>query len=263
MRGVLLLLLLAGLSFSTVVGGAQVFKKDFFDPSILKIDESKYLGSFVADVEVFLEDGTRTRVYDLIGDKPAILLLSYYTCEGSCPLRIDSLNRLIKSSSLKDRDFRVLVLSFDREDTLDDLRKFVSAHGPFTDHWVFGLLRGEDIDTLTRSVGFKFFYSERDKTFVHPNAYIFISPEGRITRYLFGVNPEEKDVRIALTEASSGKVSLNSLVDLALLVCYTYDPSRSTFVISPTVIFGGIGFALFGGVALFALISGRLVKREV
>ncbi|MDQ7081817.1 MAG: hypothetical protein Q9N34_01590 [Aquificota bacterium] len=119
MRGILLLLLLAGLSFSTVVGGAQVFKKDFFDPSILKIDESKYLGSFVADVEVLLEDGTRTRVYDLIGDKPAILLLSYYTCEGSCPLRIDSLNRLIKSSSLKDRDFRVLVLSFDREDTLD------------------------------------------------------------------------------------------------------------------------------------------------
>jgi len=263
MRGVLLFLFLAGMSFATVVGGAQVFKKDFFDPSLLKIDEGKYLGSFVPNVDVTLPDGSVKKLYDLMNGRPTILLLSYYTCEGSCPLRIDNLSKLIKNSSLKNRDFKVLVLSFDKEDTLEDLKSFVSAHGPFTDHWVFGLLRGEDIDALTKSVGFKFFYSERDKTFVHPNVYIFLSPEGRITRYLFGISPEEKDVRIALTEADSGKVSFSSLVDLALLVCYTYDPSRSTFVVSPTVIFGGIGFALFGSVALFALISGRLVRREV
>ncbi len=263
MRLVLTFLMLAGYALATVVGGAQVFKKDFFDPSTLRIDEGRYLGNFVANVEVILEDGTRKKIYDLIKDKPTILLLSYYTCEGSCPLRIDNLNKLIKTTSLKKRDFRVLVLSFDREDTLEDLKHFKEAHGPFTDHWVFGLIPPEDIETLTGSVGFKFFYSERDKTFVHTNVYIFLSPDGRITRYLFGVVPEEKDVRIALVEAESGKTQLSSLVDLALLVCYTYDPSRSTFVVSPTIIFGGIGFALFGSVALFALISGRLARREV
>ncbi len=259
----ILLLLLTSLSFATVMGGAQVFKKDFFDPSLLKIDEGKYLGSFVANVDVILRDGKTVKLYDLIKGEPTILLLSYYTCEGSCPLRINNLNKLIKETSLKDRDFRVLVLSFDKQDTLEDLKEFVDTHGPFTDHWVFGLLKPEDIEALASSVGFKFFYSERDKTFVHTNVYIFLSPDGRVTRYLFGVVPRERDVRIALIEAESGRATLSSIVDLALLVCYTYDPSRSTFVVNPTIIFGGIGFALFGSVALFALISGRLAKREV
>jgi protein SCO1/2 len=264
MRELVLSLFLAGWSFATVVGGAQAFREDFFDPSLLRIDEGRYLGSFVANAEIILEDGSTVKLYDLIKGKPTLLLFSYYTCEGSCPLRIDNLNELIKSSSsLKERDFRVLVLSFDEKDTLEKLRKFVKNHGPFTRHWVFGLIKPEDIRVLTESVGFRFFYSERDKTFVHTNVYVFLSPEGRITRYLFGVRPEEKDVKLALIEAESGKVTLSSLVDLALLVCYTYDPSRSTFVINPTVIFGGIGFALFGSVALFALISGRLARREV
>ena len=263
MMRVLVLLLLTGYALATVVGGVQAFRKDFFDPSTLKIDEGKYLGNFAANVEILLEDGTKRKLYELLKGKPNILLLSYYTCEGSCPLRIDNLNRLIKETSLKERDFRVLVLSFDERDTLETLRRFKESHGPFTKHWVFGIIPKESIRTLTESVGFKFFYSERDKTFVHTNVYIFLSPEGRITRYLFGIAPKERDVRIALTETMSGKVTLGSIVDLALLVCYTYDPSRSTFVINPAVLFGGLGFALFGGVILVALVSGRLAKREV
>ena len=252
------------LAFAEVVGGNKVFKKDFFDPAVLKIDEGKYLGGFVADVEVVLEDGSVAKIYDLLRDKPTILLLSYYTCEGSCPIRIDSLNKLIKSSDqLKNRDYNVLVLSFDEKDTLGTLRKFKKDHGPFTTQWIFGLIKKEDIETLTGSVGFNFFFSERDKTFVHPNVYIFLAPDGRITRYLFSVNPKERDVRISLAEAEGGKITANSVIDLALLVCYTYDPSRSTFVVNPAIIFGGIGFTALGGVLLLAFISNRLLKREV
>ncbi len=261
---VLLLLLVVCFSFSNVVGTRGALKEDFFDPSLLKIDESKYLGNFVAKGDIVLEDGSRVSLYSLLEGKPTILLFSYYTCEGSCPLRIDKLNELIKrTDSLLKRDFRVLVLSFDEKDTLEDLKNFKTNHGPFTSHWIFGIIPPEDIETITQSVGFRFFYSERDKTFVHANVYIFLAPDGRITRYLYGVNPKERDIRIALAEAEGGKITASSFVDLALLVCYTYDPSRSSFVINPTILFGGIGFAALGSVVLIAFISGKLLRREV
>ena len=266
MKLLVTLLLSAGTVLAEAVGANNVIREDFFDPSLLKIDEKKYLGSFVANTEVILEDGKRVKIYDLLSQdkKPTILLFSYYTCEGSCPIRIDNLNRLIKSSNtLRNRDFNVLVLSFDRKDTLETLKEFKKLHGPFTPQWIFGLIPEKDIDTLTGSVGFKFFFSERDKTFVHTNVYIFLAPDGRITRYLFGINPKEKDVRIALAEAEGGRISANSVVDLALLVCYTYDPSRSTFVVNPTIIFGGVGFAALGSVILLAFVSNKLVRREV
>ncbi len=260
----LALLLSVAIALANVVGGTSALKKDFFDPSVLKIDETKYLGTFVYNATVILEDGSKVKLYDLFRDKPTLLLLSYYTCEGSCPLRIDNLNRLMKKSdTLKNRDFNVLVLSFDEKDSLETLKKFKELHGPFGAQWIFGLIAKEDIETLTSSVGFRFFYSERDKTFVHPNVYIFVAPDGRIARYLFGVNPKERDVRIALAEAEGGKITPNSFVDLALLVCYTYDPSRSTFVVNPTILFGGIGFAALGGVLILALVSSKLLKREV
>ncbi len=263
-RAFLTLIAMVSLSIASVMGTSDVLKKDFFDPSLLKIDTKKYLGNYIANTEVILESGKKVKLYDLISSKPTILVLSYYTCQGSCPIRIDNLNKLIKSSdSLLNRDFNVLVLSFDKRDTLKTLKKFKELHGPFTAQWIFGLIPKKDIETLTNSVGFRFFFSERDKTFVHTNVYIFLAPDGRITRYLFGINPKERDVRIALAEAQGGKITPSSVVDLALLVCYTYDPSRSTFVVNPTIIFGGIGFAALGTVVLLAFVSSKLVKREV
>ncbi len=264
MRNMLLLLLTAmSFALAEAVGSTSVLRKDFFDPSVLKIDEKRYLGNYIANSRVILESGKEIDLYTLISKKPTILLPSYYTCEGSCPIRIDNLNKLIKrEKSLRNRDFNVLVLSFDERDTLQTLKKFKKAHGPFTAQWIFGLIPKEEVDKLLGSVGFRFFYSERDKTFVHPNVYIFLAPDGRITRYLFGVNPKERDVRISLAEAEGGRITANSVVDLALLVCYTYDPSRSTFVVNPTIIFGGIGFAVFGTVVVLAFASSKL-KREV
>jgi len=265
MVGVLLsLLMVVSAALSNAVGTRGAFKEDFFDPALLKIEESRFLGNFIVNGDVILEDGSRVKLYDLLSGKPTILVFSYYTCEGSCPIRIDKLNELIKKEeSLSSREFRVLVLSFDRKDTLEDLRRFRNAHGPFTPHWVFGIIPPEEVEAVTGSVGFRFFYSERDKTFVHANVYIFLAEDGRVTRYLYGVNPKERDIRIALAEAEGGRISANSFVDLALLVCYTYDPSRSSFVINPTILFGGIGFAALGSVVLLAFVSGKLLKREV
>ncbi|NPB08383.1 MAG: SCO family protein [Aquificae bacterium] len=261
-----LLFLFSLIGFGGVVGPSDdVFKDtDRFNPEILKVDERKFLGNFVANARILLEDGRETELYSLLKGKPTILLLSYYTCEGTCPVRVINLNRLIQESDvLKNRDFRVLVLSFDEKDTLQFLKSFKEKYSPFAPQFVFGLIKKEDIEKLTQSVGFKFFFSERDKTFVHPNVYIFVSPDGKITRYLYGVKPEERDVRIALAETEKNRISFNSIVDLAYLACFTYDPSRSRYVINPTLLFGGIGFLALGAVVAFAILSNRLARKEV
>ncbi len=258
-------LLLSSLLFASGVMGpsSSAFKdNDFFNPEILKIDEKKYLGNFVKNVKVILENGQETDLYSLLKGKPTILLLSYYTCEGTCPVRIDNLNKLIKETSLKNKDFNVLNLSFDEKDNLEALKKFKEIHGPFTKHWIFGLIKKNQINELTDSVGFKFFFSERDKTFVHPNVYIFVTEGGRITRYLYGVNPSERDIKLALLETEQNKISFNSIIDLAYLACFTYDPSRSRYVINPTLIFAGIGFSAFGLVLLYSLLTMKS-KKEV
>ena len=242
---------------------SSAFKdNDFFNPEILKIDEKKYLGNFVKNVKVILENGRETDLYSLLKGKPTILLLSYYTCEGTCPVRIDNLNKLIKETGLKNEDFNVLNLSFDKRDNLETLKKFKEIHGPFTKHWTFGLIKKEQIYELTDSVGFKFFFSERDKTFVHPNVYIFVTEEGRITRYLYGVKPSERDIKLALLETEQNRISFNSIIDLAYLACFTYDPSRSRYVINPTLIFAGIGFSAFGLVLLYSFLTMKS-KKEV
>jgi len=264
LKVLLFLLMVTGIALANIMGTYRAGKKDFFDPELLKIDEGKYLGSFIANVPLILSDGQETDLFSVIREKPTILLFSYYTCEGSCPIRIDNLKELINSSGdLKKRDFNVLVVSFDKKDNLETMKKFISVREPFTSHWKFAITSESGIQKLTGSTGFKFFFSERDKTFVHTNVYIFLAPDGKITRYLFGIKPKERDVKIALAEAQGGKVTLSSVLDLALLVCYTYDPSRSSFVINPTIVFGGIGFAILSSIAIFAFAANRFSKREV
>ncbi|RUM30925.1 MAG: SCO family protein [Aquifex sp.] len=265
MRGFPLFLLLITLVFGGGMGPSnKAFdNNDMFDPSLLKIDERQYLGNFVPNVDVILEDGKKVSLYSLIKNKPTILLLSYYTCQGTCPVRIDNLNKLIKTTDLKDRDFLILNISFDEKDNLETLKKFKELHGPFTKQWVFGLIDKKDIEKLTNAVGFKFFFVERDKTFVHPNVYIFLSPEGRITRYLWGVKPRYRDVRIALAESNQDKISVNSIIDLAYIACFTYDPSRSRYVINPTILLGGIGFSALGIVVLSGILVNKFRRKEV
>ncbi len=263
--GFLLFFLFSFLLFASGVKGpnSSAFKdNDFFNPEILKIDERKYLGNFVRNVRVILENGQEVDLYSLLKGKPTILVLSYYTCEGTCPVRIDNLNKLIKETGLKDEDFNVINLSFDEKDNLEALKRFKENHGPFTRHWIFALIKKDQIYDLTNSVGFKFFFSERDKTFVHPNVYIFVTEEGKITRYLYGVKPSERDIKLALLETEQNKISFNSIIDLAYLACFTYDPSRSKYVINPTLIFAGIGFSAFGLVLIYSLLTMKS-KKEV
>ena len=101
--------------------------QDDFDPALLRIDESRYLGQPVPDVEVMTESGL-ARLHDLIADRPTILLLAYYTCDGACRTTIQDLARVL--TAVDEPEYRVIVASFDANDTLENLRHVKSALEP-------------------------------------------------------------------------------------------------------------------------------------
>ncbi len=238
----------------------RTIQEDFFDARYLRIDEAGHLGKRIEDITLLLPEGKR-RLSSFLGSKPLVLIPAYYTCNGSCPVLLSKLTD--KLSELKD-DFTVLVLSFDRKDTLQTLKSFADKlRQAKVSRWKFALIDPKDIESFSRSTGFRFFYSERDKSFIHPTTMIFVSPDGIITRYLYGVNPSITDLKLALLDAKREHIKPSEIVDMALLMCYTYDPSRSKYVINPLLMFGGLGFALVGVVGAIVFSYGKTNKGGV
>jgi len=229
----------------------------YFDASVMRIDEGQYLGRYVENVVFMDKEGKRHHLLEFVKGKPTALILAYYTCDAACPLLVRG---ALDATRAINRDFRVLVLSFDKEDTQNSLRAFKLKLGNVPKNWTFGIMKEEDIKKLTSSIGYRFFYSHRDKVFIHPNVITFLSPKGEIVRYLYGISPKERDIRLAIAEAEGSKITKNSFVDLAFLVCYRYDPSTGKYGLNPTVYFGLAGLGLVSLTLAYAFLK---PKREV
>lgn len=251
---ILILITLSINAFSTPSARQPV---SFLDPSVMIIEEKYYIGKIIKDFKFVLEDGNIYSIKEFTKDKPTIILPLFYKCMTGCPI---ILSTTLRNISRINRDFNLLVLSFDSNDTIEDLVHFRESHsGNYTDKRVkYGILTPESVNIFTNSTGFKFFFSKRDNTFVHTLVLIFLSPEGKIVRYLIGSNPKEQNINLALAEASIGKFSINSVIDLAFLVCYTYDSNIRGYELNPTVVFGGLGALL----VVLTLVTSIIIKRR-
>jgi protein SCO1/2 len=162
------------------------------------------------------------------------------------------------------KDYDVINVGFDPAETptLANLKKqsFLSAYnrpaGAASWHFLTGTQ--QSIDTLTRAVGFKYKWIEATHQFSHPAALVLLSPEGKISRYLYGVKYEPRTLRLSLVEASEGKVG--TTLDRVLLTCFHYDAYAGKYnVVAMNVMrLGGITTVLL----LSAVISGWLIKER-
>ncbi|MBT4520535.1 MAG: SCO family protein [Halieaceae bacterium] len=223
-----------------------------FDANLLQVEEGRFLGQQVPDVSVVTESGTKA-LSELIAGKPTILLMAYYSCGHSCPATIHNLSQM--KIDAQDSDYQVIVLSFDANDTIANMQNAMSTIGQVPDNWTFGLLAQEQSTRLTDSLGYKFFYSEQEQTFVHPAVLVFLSPEGKVMRYLYGNEPRAQDVELALVESRNRAPHLNEIVEMIKLTCFQFDASKSRYRIHPTIVLGGAGFGVLGLVGLVTLVS--------
>jgi protein SCO1/2 len=181
-----------------------------------------------------------------------------------CTMVQSALTSTLETLSLDaGKDFEVVVVSFDPRETpaLAASRKAAALERyrrPGTEAgWHFLTGREESIQTLTKAAGFRYVWDDETKQFAHPTGIIIVTPDGRPARYLFGLEYGPRDVRLALVEASQGRVG--STVDALLLFCYHYDPmtGRYGLVIMRTLRIAGVATVL--GMVGFVVV---MLKRE-
>jgi protein SCO1/2 len=206
------------------------------------------------------EFGQPVTLRQYAGKKPMVLVFAYYTCPMLCEQVEQAVVGTLKMISFNPgTDYEVVFLSFDPADTSDAaLKKKHEAMSRFArpateKGWHFLTGGPEAIDAVTKAAKFRFSYDQHTKSFAHASGILLLTPDGRISRYFFGVEYPPSNVRLGLVDASAGKIG--TPVDHLLLFCYQYDPTRARY--SATVLtvirMGGvvtllcmaIGFVIF------------------
>ena len=180
------------------------------------------------------ETGSAVKLGDYFGRKPLILNLVYYNCTMLCGEALAGLSsamRLVKFDV--GNEFEVITVSFDPRETpemavakkKDYVRRYGRASAATGWHFLTG--QAESVNALTKSVGFQYQYDEKTNQFAHATAIMVLTPQGRISRYFYGVDFPPKDLRMGLVEASQGKIG--NAVDAVLLYCYHYNPESGKY----------------------------------
>ena len=186
------------------------------------------------DITLRDEDGRAVRLRDYFGARPVVLTLVYYDCPMLCTLTLNSLSSALATLSFDvGREFEVVTVSFDPREkpALATAKKagYLKRYGrPGAERgWHFLTGDKEEIARLTAAVGFRYQWDEEIKQFAHPSGLVVLSPEGRITRYLYGIEFAPKDLRLGLVEASERKIG--TPLDQAMLFCYQYNPATGRY----------------------------------
>jgi len=186
------------------------------------------------DAEVVDESGTVAPIGRFFGARPVVLVFAYYTCPMLCSQVVNGLASAVDVLSLQPgRDFDVVVVSFDPRDTpataaakkAHYLERYTNARAAAASHFLTA--SSSSITRLTKAAGFRFAWDEQTQQFAHPTGVIVVTPDGRMARYLFGIEYGPRDLRLAIVEASAGRVG--SAADTLLLYCYHYDPMTGRY----------------------------------
>ncbi|HET9480826.1 MAG TPA: SCO family protein [Candidatus Polarisedimenticolia bacterium] len=210
------------------------------------------------------EAGLSVTLGDYAVDKPLVLSLAYYRCPMLCPLVQNGIAGSLKVVGLRPgTDFNVLTVSIDpgetpamaaasRATSLERLGVEGSERG-----WHFLTGHREAIDRLAQAVGFRYVYDAQTGQYAHGGGIVVLTPDGRVAQYFFGIDFAPRDLRLALVEASGGRIG--TVIDKLVLLCYQYDPAA-----------GGYGLLTYrlvraGGVLTVALLAGfvfLMLRRE-
>ena len=200
--------------------------------------------------------------------KPVVLALVYYRCPMLCTQILSGLGSSLKAMTLNPgQDFEVVSVSFDPADTPETaatrkqtyLKRYNRPNTANGFHFLTGT--EESIKALTSAVGFRYRYDPATDQFAHASGIMIATPEGRLSRYFYGVEYAPRDVRLGLVEASANKIG--SPVDQVLLFCFHYDPATGKYgaVAINLLRISGAAFVLIG--VAFLLVMLKREKRVV
>ncbi len=244
-------------TFSITAGLAQTP----VSPQQTDIGFEERQGQYVAlDTKLINESGDTVVLKDMI-NKPTILSMVYYRCPGTCSPLMWGISRFIQQVDLDyGKDYQVLTVSFDPSEDISlatekkaNYMKNMDNPSPAKD-WLFFVGDSANISKLTGSVGFH--YKKIAGQYTHPTGLVALASDGKITRYLRGIDFLPFDIKITMVEAANGKIgpSLNRL----LAFCYSYDSKGNQYVFNILKVSGIL--ITFTGLVIFLILV--LVKRK-
>jgi len=209
------------------------------------------------------ENGYPVKLGDFFHDgRPVILDLVYYSCPMLCNLVLNS-----QTSAMREipwtpgKEYEVVTISIDPTETFELARHkkatYLASYERQTSGWHFLTDHDGNVKKLADQVGFHYTYDEKTGQYAHQAAIMILTPNGEVSRYLYGIDIHPRDLRLAMAEASQGKFSLS--VDRLLLFCYHYDPLTRSYVPFATNLMKVGGALTILVVGLFLL---RLWRRE-
>ena len=210
------------------------------------------------------ENGKTVQLNEYFGQKPVILTLVYYNCPMLCTQILNGVESGLKELPMDiGRQFNVVTVSIDPTDThvLASVKQemYTGMYGRTGAAQGWHFLTGDEpqIKQLAAAAGFRYAYDSDTKQFAHASAIMILTPEGKISRYLYGIEFPSRDLRLGLDEASEGKIG--SPVDAILLFCYHYDPHTGKYglLISHVIQAGGALTLLVLGALVLVLFRGE------
>ena len=226
----MLIVLSVNLSFGQAI---QENPKD-----LQNIDVVEHLGDTIPLDLHFTDDNGRPVVLSQYfhQGKPVVLILGYYSCPMLCNLVMNGVSDVMqKIDWLPGKEFQIVSVSIDPTET-DVLAKakkanYLKAIGKpgIENGWMYLTGPEDQSKALAEAVGFKYYYVPERKEYAHPAVLIILTEDGVISRYLYGIEYKEFDMRMALLEASEGKVG--GTLDRIILYCYHYDPESGSYTV--------------------------------
>jgi len=179
-------------------------------------------------------DGEETTIAECMDGKPTVFVLAYYRCPRLCNMVLNGVAKVLQAIDFEaGKDFNVVVVSFDATDTVeiaaDKKNSVVHAFNREGDPTGWNFLIGEEetVKAAAESVGFQYVYDKKSGEYAHASGIVLLTPEGRVSRYFYGIDYPTRDVRLGLVEASQGQIG--SPVDELLLLCLHYDPTNGKY----------------------------------
>jgi protein SCO1/2 len=214
------------------------------------------------------EAGRAVRLKDFFGKRPVVLALVYYNCPMLCTQVLNGLIASLNVMSLSaGDDFDVVLVSFDPRETPEMARAKKEAYLSRYKHpaadagWHFLTGRQPEIEALAKAVGFRYRYDPGLDQFAHASAVFVATPDGRLARYFYGIEYSPRDLRLALVEASAGRIG--TPVDQILLFCFHYDPASGKYGAAIVNLVRLAGLATVALLALSLWWMSRRSKRPV
>jgi len=255
MKKLSLLILLV--SFLGPLQGQNMAKTDILKQDV-EIGIVEHLGDTIPMDLWFLNEDSDTITLGQLINKPTILLFVYFDCPNLCSPLMDGVADVVSKLDLKlGTDYQIITISFNTKDTPEKAREkkvnFVQKISKENQSsWFYLTGVQENITAITEAAGFK--YKAQGLDFAHASAILVLSPQGKITRYLYGLSFLPFDLKMAIYEAQKGlaRPTINKVLEF----CFGYNPGSKTYTLQITRIIGSLTL-LIAAIVFIALLLKR------